>query len=243
MTDTPEIRVERIGLATLYLAKWQDVPDLPRPAAIITDPPYGQRLKTNVVTGPKKRPGRSGFIQPKVSLYPAAIAGDDTPFDPSSFLRAADITLFWGAHKFADRLPPGQMLCWDKNPKGTRRCHGDGEIAWLNSPGKPMRIFRYLWSGICMAAGYETQNEICHHSSAQRRVHPTQKPVDLMTWCIEQARVPEGGLILDPYMGGGSTGIAAVRAGHPFIGIECEPQYFEAACRRIRKAQEMQEAA
>lgn len=243
MADTPEIRVERIGLATLYLAKWQDVPDLPRPAAIITDPPYGQRLNTNIRAKPLPRfDGSPGLMHRRPVPYPDAIIGDDKPFDPTDILQRSDIVLLWGAHKFADRLPPGQMLCWDKRPSGVVRKQGDGEAAWLNSPGKPMRIFRHLWDGLCVAAGYETRVERTGQSGA-RRVHPTQKPVDLMTWCIQQARVPGGGLILDPYMGGGSTGIAAVRAGHPFIGIECEPQYFEAACRRIRKAQEMQEAA
>jgi site-specific DNA-methyltransferase (adenine-specific)/modification methylase len=67
-------------------------------------------------------------------------------------------------------------------------------------------------------------------------VHPTQKPVSLMAWCIAQARVPAGGVILDPWMGAGSTGVAAVMAGHPFVGIECEPVYFETALRRIEAA-------
>ncbi|MCI1437038.1 MAG: site-specific DNA-methyltransferase [Acetobacter indonesiensis] len=237
-----EIRVERIGLATLYLAKWQDVPNLPRPAAIITDPPYGQKLKANVRSAPKFPSTGGGFVKNKAVPYPDTIVGDDVAFDPTDILARSDIVLLWGAHKFADRLPPGQMLCWDKRPNGVAFKQGDGEVAWVNAPGKPMRIFRYLWGGICIASGYETQNER-NGQAASPRVHSTQKPVDLMTWCIQQARVPEGGLILDPYMGGGSTGIAAVRAGHPFIGVECEPQYFEAACRRIRHAQEMQEAA
>ncbi|QEH97260.1 site-specific DNA-methyltransferase [Gluconobacter thailandicus] len=238
------MRVEHIGLATLCLGKWQDVPNLPRPAAIITDPPYGQKLKTNSgVRSPRPRPGRSGILKPRAIPYPEGIIGDDKPFDPSSILCLSDIVLLWGAHKFADRLPQGQFLCWDKIPTGTRRDQGDGEAAWINAPGRPMRIFRHLWNGICTGAGYETKNEFSHNTSAQRRVHPTQKPVDLMAWCIEQARVPSGGLILDPYMGGGSTGIAAVRAGHPFIGVECEPQYFDAACRRIEKAQTQLRAA
>lgn len=230
------MHVERIGLATLYLGKWQDIPNLPRPAAVISDPPYGQNLKTNIKSE-RKRWDRPGILKSRAALYPDIIVGDDSPFDPTPFLSAADIVLFWGAHKFADRLPPGQFLCWDKLPNGKIKCQGDGEVAWVNNPGKPMRIFRHLWDGICIAGGYETRIERTGQAFVPR-VHPTQKPVDLMAWCIEQARVPKGGLILDPYMGGGSTGIAAVRAGHPFIGVECEPQYFEAACRRIKHAQD-----
>jgi len=61
--------------------------------------------------------------------------------------------------------------------------------------------------------------------------------VPLMRWCIEQAKVPPGGVILDPYMGSGSTGVAAVQMRYPFIGIEIEERYFDIACRRIEEAQ------
>jgi site-specific DNA-methyltransferase (adenine-specific)/modification methylase len=67
--------------------------------------------------------------------------------------------------------------------------------------------------------------------------HPTEKPVALLRWCIEQAKVPPGGVILDPYMGSGSTGVAAMQMRHPFVGIEIEERYFNVACRRIEEAQ------
>jgi site-specific DNA-methyltransferase (adenine-specific)/modification methylase len=73
-------------------------------------------------------------------------------------------------------------------------------------------------------------------TAGQQRVHPTQKPVSLMQWCIEQMRLPADDLILDPFMGSGSTGVAAVKMGHRFIGIEIEPKYFDIACRRISEA-------
>ena len=62
-------------------------------------------------------------------------------------------------------------------------------------------------------------------------------PVSLMRWCIQKAKVPPGGVILDPYMGSGTTGVAAVQMRHPFVGIEIEPRYFDVACRRIEEAQ------
>ncbi len=58
-----------------------------------------------------------------------------------------------------------------------------------------------------------------------------------MRWCIQQAKVPPGGVILDPYMGSGPTGLAAISMKHPFTGIEIEPRYFDVACRRIEEAQ------
>lgn len=64
--------------------------------------------------------------------------------------------------------------------------------------------------------------------------HPTQKPVELMAWCIEQAGSPQ--TILDPFMGSGTTGVAAIQMGRKFIGIEREPKYFDIACKRIEQA-------
>ena len=229
------MKVERIGLATLILGDCLEVM-LPRAAAIISDPPYGQKQNTNVVgrggtrrTAIKQRNGT--ILLCDAEDWPDAIQGDEVPFDPKPWLKAADIVLLWGAHKFADRLPPGGWLVWDKVPTGKVRDQGDGEAAWINRD-MPMRIHRLLWDGVCVGAA--ARHEV---TAGQGRVHPTQKPQSLMAWCIQQARVPVGGLILDPYMGAGSTGLAAVAAGHPFVGIEIEPRYFDTACRRIEQAQ------
>jgi DNA modification methylase len=69
------------------------------------------------------------------------------------------------------------------------------------------------------------------------RHHPSQKPVELMRWCLETARIGLGKTVLDPYMGSGSTGVACVTSGRKFIGIEIDPDYFAIACARIEKAQ------
>lgn len=235
--SVPWKRREVIGLATLYLGDCREiVPTLPRPAAVISDPPYGQRLKTNIayaggtkVRAVAQRSGSACLVNPTV--WPDEIAGDAEPFDPTPWLSLADVVLLWGAHRFADRLPVGAWLVWDKVPNGKQRDQGDGEAAWLNR-NRPLRIYRGLWDGLCVASQF--RDEV---TAGQRRVHPTQKPVALMAWCLEQAQVPDGGLILDPYMGAGSTGIVAVRAGHPFVGCELEPLYFDTACRRIEEAQ------
>jgi len=71
-------------------------------------------------------------------------------------------------------------------------------------------------------------------TNPERVGHPTQKPLALMKWCIEQAGNPE--TILDPFMGSGTTGVAAIQMGRKFIGIEREPKYFEIACKRIEQA-------
>ncbi len=69
----------------------------------------------------------------------------------------------------------------------------------------------------------------------KRGDHPTQKPVGVMKWCLKQ--LPSNcRTILDPFMGSGTTGIAAVKGGYSFTGIEIDPTYFEIACRRISEA-------
>lgn len=230
-------RVETIGLATLYLGDCREIaPTLPRPDAVVSDPPYGQRHKVNVLRAGRTRRytlgGTANSGAGEAQEWPDII-GDDEPFDPTPWLGAADIVLLWGAHRFADRLPAGSWLLWDKVPTGKVRDQGDGEAAWLNAfPPRPLRIFRLLWDGVCV--GPAARHEV---TAGQQRVHPTQKPEALMAWCIEQARVPAGGTIMDPYMGAGSTGVAAVRAGHPFVGCEIVPRYFDTACRRIEAAQ------
>ena len=168
------MRVETIGLATLYLADNIEVmPHLRvspfRIAALIGDPPpYGQKQNTNVVKkggirtfgdmggreGPAAIRARVGLRNSvmrgsgEATVWPDEIAGDATPFEPESWLSAADIVLLWGAHKFADRLPAGSWLVWDKVPTGKiRDRQGDGEAAWLNGPLPPARIHRLLWMG------------------------------------------------------------------------------------------------
>lgn len=101
----------------------------------------------------------------------------------------------------------------------------DVEFAWRNGRGKD-RIFSHLWKGICQAS----------EKGGDRREHPTQKPVALMQWCIGDLP-DDANLIVDPFMGSGTTGVAAVQMGRDFIGIELDERYFEIACRRIEEAQ------
>ena len=231
----PYQRKEIIGAATLYLGDCREIlPTLPKVDAVITDPPYGQAYKVNTyyVGGSREssvvqRSGKTLKVLPNLH---AEIDGDDAPFDPTHLLDLAPICLIWGSHKFGDRLPHGRTLVWDKVPTGKIRSQGDGETAWTNfNPDGPLRIFRLLWDGLCVGEG--ARHEV---TAGQKRVHPMQKPEILMRWCIEQAGMPKS--ILDPYMGSGSTGVAAVQSGSSFIGIESVETYFDIACRRIEDA-------
>ena len=242
-----------IGNATLYLGDCRDIlPTIPRPEAIVCDPPYGQGLNTNVtgksVTGRKPGSGRPYSIPDKrrktaagihstgvATQFPDGIEGDDpdNPFDVVQLLGCSDRILLWGAHKFAEKLPRGRWLAWDKVPTGKVRDQGDGEMAWTNvSPDAVTRFYRLLWDGVCV--GSEARHEV---TAGQRRVHPTQKPQALMAWSLGFVKADPGTVICDPCMGAGSTGLAALDAGYQFVGIEKVPFYFDIACRRIEDAQ------
>lgn len=75
--------------------------------------------------------------------------------------------------------------------------------------------------------------------SVARNHHPTVKPVALMRWLVRLITPPEG-IVLDPFMGSGTTGVAAVQEGRFFVGIELDPEYHHIAEARIAHAEERQ---
>lgn len=95
-------------------------------------------------------------------------------------------------------------------------------MAWTNLPGA-VRLFRHMWNGMLRASERDLP-----------RVHPTQKPVALMRWCIAQAGAVES--VIDPCMGSAPVGIACSDRGVRYIGIERLPKYFDIACERITNA-------
>lgn len=120
--------------------------------------------------------------------------------------------IIWGGNYF--QMPSSRCwLSWCKPPFPTM---ADMELAWtsLDRPAK-------RWESSRVPDG--------------EKLHPTQKPIALMKWCI--GFLPDAQTILDPFMGSGTTGVAAVQMGRDFIGIEREPKYFDIACRRIEDAQ------
>jgi site-specific DNA-methyltransferase (adenine-specific)/modification methylase len=125
--------------------------------------------------------------------------------------------IIWGANYLLDYLGRSkQMLVWNK---GMRKMHfNDCEIAWCSQWREASRMFDM------------------HPSAAGPKEHPTQKPLALMKWCVELLP-KDSETIADPFMGSGTTGVAAVQMGRKFIGIEREQKYFDIACKRIEDAQ------
>lgn len=143
---------------------------------------------------------------------------DNEPADMAPVVLLDIPTVIWGGNYFA--LPASaKWLVWDKQNDPTT--FADCELAWTNLDGA-VRQFRHLWSG-----PYQKVKE--------ERWHPTQKPLALMKWCV--TFLPGAQTILDPFMGSGTTGVAAVQMGRSFIGIEREQKYFDIACKRIEDAQ------
>lgn len=199
-----------IGDATLYLGDCMEIlPTLPKVDAVITDPPYGISRAGQQETFTKNSKHKRKHF-------------DDLGWDngrPSKevfdlLLSIGNKSLFWGGNYFADMLPPTMgWLYWDKGQKGLSM--SDGELAWT-SEQKALRSI------------------VVNRSSLVGSEHPTQKPIQVMTWSINQLGNPE--TILDPFMGSGTTGVAAIQMGRKFIGIEREQKYFDIACKRIEQA-------
>jgi site-specific DNA-methyltransferase (adenine-specific) len=105
-----------------------------------------------------------------------------------------------------------------------------GWLVWVKSNSvETMASIELCWTNRDM-----NSKHFNHPCGGWDRQHPTEKPIALMRWCIKQAGNPD--IILDPFMGSGTTGVAAIQLGRKFIGIEREPKYFEIACQRIEQA-------
>ena len=202
---------------TLYCGDCLEIlPTLGKVDAVVTDPPYGVSERCQ-----RRSNGRSNACD---SIDFEQVLNDDRPFDPSHLVAFERVCL-WGANYYADKLPfVSKWLVWDKREGGNSDDNADCELAWTNATG-PARLLHHRWRGMIKASERD-----------QKRVHPTQKPIALMEWCIEQVKVPDGGVVLDPYMGAGATGVACVKTGRKFIGIELDPAYCEIAKQRIEKA-------
>lgn len=224
------MRVEKIGLATLYLGDCRDVLaqiGTGKVAAVITDPPYGINTKSD----------GSGKLNPWADLCNAAFWYADwlsvcrRLTAPAgcvwSFLNWRSLPTFQKA-ACDIRWAIESLLVWDKEwigPGGSKGLRPSYELAALfageqfsiDDRGLP-DIRRAKWS------------------SLKPHGHPAEKPEDLMAWLIQISTKP-GEFVLDPFMGSGTTGAAAVKAQRPFIGIEMDEQWFSVACRRIEQAQ------
>ena len=205
------MQIERIGGATLYCGDCLEVmPTLGEVDSVVTDPPYGLG-NTWTHTGGNR--------------ISAQEAEDVNRWDvaPEAALRLMWTIpceqVVWGGNYLAGILGACRApLVWDKKQRGMH--FADAEIAWTNFDRGTARVLE-----MHIAAG----------DSKGAKVHPTQKPTEVMEWSIAALKdAPQ--TILDPFMGSGTTGVACANLGRKFIGIELERKYFDIACERIDAA-------
>lgn len=206
---------EHAGI-TIYHGDCREIlPGLPKADLLLTDPPYGINADSEMHKKSGQQYGKAAA--PKL-IYPAT-SWDSAPADTGlllSMVARARFSIIFGGNYFG--LPATRcVLVWNKE-NGTTQ-FADAELAWTNLD-KPVRMKRHMWNGM-LREGREARYE-----------HPTQKPVEVMQWCITQA--PDTvQTILDPFMGSGTTLVAAKNLGRKAIGIEIEEKYCEIAARRL----------
>lgn len=193
--------------------------------AMLTDPPYGMGLLPDW-SGIRGTGASLGLRQGiRGHAYPAVI-GDDAPFDPSPIFTlwgkdVSEIFLF-GADYYAERIPRrsvGSWLVWDKRKESQSDGFGsEFELIWSQARHK-RRVLRHEWFGFLREGEH-----------GQPRSHPTQKPVVLLIDIIDQWI--KGDMIGDPYVGSGTTIIAAERLGRTCYAMEIDPHYCDVAVQR-----------
>lgn len=185
--------------------------------AIVSDPPYGMKLDARYTFSKG-----SEAMSIKASKGYSNVIGDDKNFDASflftAFPSAKEVFLF-GADYYVDSLPnygkSGSWMVWDKKNEALRNVLGlaDFELIWTMKKHK-RRVYAVLWNG---ALGTESED-------TKRRVHPTQKPLKLLTPIIDEYIKPEM-LVVDPFLGSGATLIACEQLGRTCYGCELDPKY------------------
>ena len=186
---------------------------------LLTDPPYGNNYDPRGVTKRRDKWCPAKEFQP--------IKGNAGPFDPGHLLEYKK-SIIWGANHFADMLPsrPGWII-WDKREGIPSNNQADCELAWTDILTVP-RIHRQLWNGLCRRG----EENISKHAW---RMHPFQKPVELMRYCLSVSGLEPGDIVLDPYMGSGPVAQACKEMGFRYIGIEDVTEYLDRAVDRLRQ--------
>ncbi|MEN6564671.1 MAG: site-specific DNA-methyltransferase [Veillonellales bacterium] len=203
-----------LGDCTLYLGDCLEVMKQMHDKsidAVVTDPPYGIDYMN---AGGHRKAGWKEYSQNK----------DWDKSRPSEeyfreMLRIGKTIIIWGGNYFTDFLPPRmRWLIWDKGQRNFTL--SDFEMAWTNQ-NRASRIYDY-------PRGKDVSDD---------KVHPTQKPISVMIWCMEVCKIPIGATVFDPFAGSGTMGVACIKTGRKFIGCEIEPTYYNIAIRRIKEAQ------
>jgi DNA modification methylase len=197
---------------------------------VFTDPPYGINIVSTKGAGGKLgfigTGGKLGFIGAS-GWVPARpykpVQGDDRPFDPTWLLTIGENQIIFGGNYFANLLPNHACwLIWDKREGIPSNNFADCEMAWT-SFDSPARIYRHLWSGLLRKGNRDIDGI--------SKYHPTQKPVDLFAAILIDFS-KKTGIIIDPYIGSGTTLIACEKTKRICYGMEIDPHYCDVIVER-----------
>lgn len=232
-------RSEQIGDCTLYLGGCLEVmPTLEAVDHVISDPPYEASLHAskNSLRGPvraDKGPDLRGLDFEAIDDIRAAVVDGFGARCTGWFIAFCTVE---GVAKWADAINAAPIkykrACIWVKPDSTPQLNGQG-------PAQGAECFVSAWCGVGHArwnsGGKRGVYTHCVNGHGRQGEHPTEKPVSLMSEILADFTNP-GQTILDPFMGSGTTGVAAAKLGRRFIGIEIEPRYFDIARKRIEDA-------
>jgi site-specific DNA-methyltransferase (adenine-specific) len=186
-----------------------------RADALVTDPPYGIGADRNL-----RANKRHGSAVTESNDYGGG-NWDTSRFEGlEAIAYSFDESIVWGGNYY-DFAPSPAWLVWDKD--NGNNGYADCELAWTNLD-QAVRRKRYRWMGMLQEHGGVGKEE---------RVHPTQKPLAIMIWCL--GFLKSQGTILDPFMGSGTTLVAAKQLGRKAIGIEISREYCDVAIKRLQQ--------
>ena len=184
----------------------------------IIDPPYGIDA-ANTFGGNERKSGNGAALKTDFEKKDWDIEIPDADYF-FQLMRVSKNQIIWGANYMSHFLPPSMgWIVWNKD-NGTTK-FSDAELAFTSFE-RALRVWKYTWNGMIQG---DMKNK-------ERRMHPTQKPVKLYDWLLSNYAKP-GDRILDTHLGSGSSAIAAHYAGHDFVGIELDENYFKAAKKRF----------
>lgn len=223
------MRMESIGNCTLYLGDALDiVPTLQAGSIdlVVSDPPYMINSKSDgqgKLSPWADMTNGSRFVAEwigasRVKLSQTGGLWSFTNWRSLVTMQKASCDLRW---------PIESMLVWNK------QWIGPGGQKGLRPSYELVALFAQPDFAIDDRGLPDIKN--CLWSSIKPNGHPAEKPVELLRWLIDIS-TPTKAVVADWFMGSGSSGVAAVQLGRPFIGIEMDEAWFDVACRRISEA-------
>jgi len=220
------VRKEQIGGCTLYLGDCLEIlPEIGKVDAVVTDPPYGVMLGSvkNGQATRKKQMNYEDFEDTPEYVREVVVPAIKLALSKSErgFITPGNRNMFLYPQ-------PDDMGVW-YNPASCTMGR------WGHSLASPIFWYGKNPKNVAASGASSISGHISDVSDIKNKIHPCPKPLKFMRWAVNKVSL-ENEIILDPFMGSGTTGVACIELGRKFIGIEINEKYFDVACRRIEIA-------